>query len=163
MLRRRAAAAADDVDEAARREILQQRGGFGGLLVVLAEGVGQAGVRVAADVALGDARELRQVRAHVARAERAVDADAERLRVPDRDVERVERLARQRAAAAVGDRDRDHQRQPDALLLEHVLDRDDRRLGVERVEDGLEQEHVGAAVDEAAHLLLVTRRAARRT
>ena len=40
-------------------------------------------------------------------------------------------------------------------LLEHVLDRDDARLGVERVEDRLEQEQVDAAVDQAAHLLLV--------
>ena len=77
------------------------------------------------------------------------------LRVANRDVEGVERLARQRAAAPVGDRHRDHQRQPDALLLEHVLDRDDRRLGVQRVEDRLEQQQVDAAVDQAAHLLLV--------
>ena len=60
---------------------------------------------------VGQARQLGEVRPHVARAERAVDADAPRPRVLDRDVERVERLARQRAAAAVGDRDRDHQRQ----------------------------------------------------
>jgi hypothetical protein len=74
------------------------------------------------------ARELRQVRAHVARAERAVDADAERLRVLDRDVEGVERLARQRAAAAVGDRDRDHQRQAHARAPRTLLDRDDAAL-----------------------------------
>ena len=51
----------------------------------------------------------------------------------------------------------------DALLLEHVLDRDDAGLGVQRVEDRLEQQQVDAAVDQAAHLLLDTRRAARRT
>ena len=78
VIRRRAAAAADDVDEAAGGEVAQQRAGLVGLLVVLAERVRQAGVRVAADVALGDPRELGEVRPHVARAERAVDADAER-------------------------------------------------------------------------------------
>ena len=83
----------------------------------------------------------------------------ERPRVADRGVERVERLARQRAAAAIGDRDRDHQRQADAALLEHVLDRDDAGLGVERVEDRLEEDDVGAAVDQAAHLFLVGRAA----
>ena len=31
----------------------------------------------------------------------------------------------------------------------------DRRLGVERVEDGLDQQHVDAAVDQAAHLFSV--------
>ena len=34
--------------------------------------------------------------------------------------------------------------------LEHVLDREDRGLGVQGVEDGLDQEQVGAAVDQAA-------------
>ena len=78
VIRRRAAAAADDVDEAAGGEVLHQLAGLGRQLVVLAEGVRQAGVRVAGDVALGDPREVGEVRAHVARAERAVDADAER-------------------------------------------------------------------------------------
>src|SRR5215211_8318427 len=103
----RSTTAADDVDEAAGREVLNELAGFRRKLVVLAEGVGQTCVRVAGDVALGDAREIGQVRAHVARAERAIDADAERARVAHRGVERFERLARQRAAALVGDRERD--------------------------------------------------------
>ena len=83
--------------------------------------------------------------------------DAERPRVLDRDVERVERLARQRAAAAIGDGHRDHQRQPDTALLERVFDADDGRLGVERVEDGFEQQDVRAAVDQAERLFGVGR------
>ena len=108
---RGAAAAADDVDEAALGELLDQRRCLRRLLVVLAERIRQAGVRVAADVALDRARQLREVRAHLARAERAVEADAERLGVFDRQVERVEGLARERAAAAIGERGRDHHRQ----------------------------------------------------
>ena len=81
-------------------------------------------------------REIGEVRTHVAGAERAVDADAERLGVADGNVERLERLPRQRAAALVGDRERDHQRQADLLLEEDVLDRHQRRLRVQRVEDG---------------------------
>ena len=61
------------------------------------------------------------------------------------------------APAAVGDGHRDHQGQADARLLGHVLDRDDRRLGVEAVDDRLHQQQVGAAVDQAAHLLGVRR------
>ena len=80
----------------------------------------------------------------------------------DRDAERVERLARQRAAAAVGDRHRDHHRQAHAALGEHLLDGDERGLGVQRVEDGLDQQQVGAAVDQAAHLLVVRVAHARR-
>ena len=40
-------------------------------------------------------------------------------------------------------------------LGEDLLDREDRRLGVERVEDRLDQDDVGAAVDQAAQLLAV--------
>ena len=41
------------------------------------------------------------------------------------------------------------------VLLEERLEREDRRLGVERVEDRLDEQHVGAAVDQAAGLLEV--------
>ena len=40
-------------------------------------------------------------------------------------------------------------------LLEHLLDRDDAGLRVERVDDRLEQEQIAAAVDQAADLLAV--------
>src|SRR5439155_7210761 len=153
MVRGRAAAAADDVHEAAGGELVEVPAGLIRLLVVLTEGVWQAGIRVAAHVTPGDARELREVRAHVARAEGAVEADAERPRVRHRDPEGVNRLPRQRPAAAVGDRRRDHERQPHALFLEDLFDRDDARLGVQRVDDRLEQEQVAPAVDEAACLL----------
>src|SRR5439155_11389257 len=76
MVRGRAAAAADDVHEAAGGELVEVPAGLVRLLVVLTEGVWQAGIRVAAHVTPGDARELREVRAHVARAEGAVEADA---------------------------------------------------------------------------------------
>ena len=41
--------------------------------------------------------------------------------------------------------------------LERLLDADERRLGVERVEDRLEQQEVGAAVDQPERLLGVGR------
>src|SRR5207247_3931441 len=91
MLRRRAAAAADDVHEATGGELVEVPAGLVRLLVVLAEGVGQAGIRIAAHVTPGDARELREVRAHVARAEGAVEAGAERPRVRHPDPEGVTR------------------------------------------------------------------------
>ena len=34
-----------------------------------------------------------------------------------------------------------------------LLGREDRRLGVQRIEDRLDQDDIGAAIDEAAHLL----------
>ncbi len=150
-----AAAAADDADESRFGEIAQQRRGLVGQLVVLSERVREARVRVAGDVALRDARQLREIRPHLARAEGAVQPDAERARVPDRDVERVERLARQRAPAAIGDRHRDHQRKLHALLLERLEHRSDGRLRVQRVEDRLDEHEIDAAVDQSPRLRLI--------
>ena len=42
-----------------------------------------------------------------------------------------------------------------ALLGEDLLAGEDRRLGVQRVEDRLDQDDVGAAVDQAAQLLAI--------
>ena len=133
---------------------LIERRGLRRLFVVLAERVRQPGVGVAAHIALDRARQVGEVRTHFARAERAVEADAERLRVLDRQVERIERLARERAAAAIGQRRRHHQRQAHAFLFEHLVDRDERRLGVQRVDLRFDQQQIRAAVDQPARLVL---------
>ena len=73
----------------------------------------------------------------------------------DRVPESGRRLAGERASRTVGDRSRDHQRQADSALGEDLLAGEDRRLGVQRVEDRLDQNEVGAAVDQAADLLAV--------
>ena len=62
--------------------------------------------------------------------------------------ERLRRLARDAAAAGVGDGAGNHQRQPQAVALEIFLDRENRRLAVEGVEYGFDQEHIGAALDQ---------------
>ena len=94
VLGRRPAAAADDVDEAFARERAEQLGGLVRLLVVAAERVRQPCVRVRARVRAGEPRELGDVRPHLLRAERAVDADDQRLRLLDRVPERLDGLAR---------------------------------------------------------------------
>ena len=48
-------------------------------------------------------------------------------------------------------------RQPLARALEERVDREQRGLGVQRVEDGLDQEQVGAAFDQARDRLAVGR------
>ncbi len=149
VLGRRPAAAADAVDEAALGELAQQRGGLGRRLLVVAERVRQPGVRIAPHGHRGHACELREPGAHLGSAERAVDRDGQRLRVLDRGPERLHRLPRERAPAAIDDGQRDHDRH----VRRDVLGGHDRRLRVERVEDGLDQEEVDAALGEAAHLL----------
>ena len=124
---------------------------------------GRPGVRIAADVAVGDPRQLGEVRPHVARAERAVDADAERPGVRDRHPEGVDRLARQRAAAAIGDRDRDHHRQPARLRSSNTSSiATIAGLGVERVEDRLEQQQIALRRRSGRAPAPCTPRAARR-
>ena len=90
------------------------------------------------------------VLAELLRPERAVEADDQRLGVAD---------AVQNASTVWPDSVRPEasvmvpemiDRQPEAQLLEQPLDREDRGLGVERVEDRLDEQQVGAAGDQAA-------------
>ena len=154
---RGAAAAAHDVEEAGVAELRHDRGGLLGGLVVLAEGVGQAGVGVAGHERVGDARQLGQVGPHLLGAERAVEAHGDRAGVPHGVPERLGHLPRQGAAGGVGDGAGDDHRPAAVALLEERLDREDRRLGVEGVEDRLDDQQVGAAVDEAVGRLEVRR------
>ncbi len=155
--RRGAAAAADQVHVAGLGELADDRGGLLGRLVVLAERVGQPGVGVAGDERVGDPRHLGDVGAHLLGAERAVEADRDRVDVPDRVPERLRHLAGQGAAGGVGDGAGDDDRPASAVLLEDRLDREDRGLGVEGVEDRLDEEQVRAAVEQAAGRLGVRR------
>ena len=83
-------------------------------LVVLAEFVGQAGIGIGADQRVGDAADVGDMRAQVFGAERAVEADGDRLGVAHRIPERFRQLARQQAAGFVGDGAGDHHRHVDA-------------------------------------------------
>ena len=151
MLGARAAASARGVEEAGLGELFQQPARGRRLLVVAAEGVGEASVRVADDVDGGDPRHRLHVRAHLGRAQRAVDAGGEGLRMLDRGPERLDRLPGKVAAASVDDRDRDEQRN----LGRDFLHRGDGGLAVQRVEDGLNEEDVDAAFLQRAGCLRV--------
>jgi hypothetical protein len=85
-----------------------------------------------------------------AAAERAVESHGKRLHVAHRIPERLGRLPGQRAARRVGDGPRHDQRQPLARALEVRLDGEQRRLGVQRVEDGLDEQDVRPALAQPA-------------
>jgi hypothetical protein len=70
-------------------------------------------------------------------------------------IERRRRLARQKPAGTVGDGAGNHDRHVDLALVASLDDGVDRRLGVKRVEDGFDQQHIGAAVEQALDLLAV--------
>ncbi len=124
--------------------------------VVEAEFVGQAGVGIGADERVGGFGDLGEMFAHRRRAESAIEPDRERPRVTHRMPERGRRLARQRAAGKVGDRAGDHQRQALAARGERLLAGEDRRFRVQGVEDRLDQQEVGPAVDQSGDLFGVS-------
>ena len=150
VFRRGAAAAADAVDEALLGKRPQQPCGLVRCLVVAAERVRQPRVRVAEHRYGGDPGQVGEERPHLGGAEGAVDPDGERVGVLDGDPEGIDGLAGERASAAVDDRDGDDQRDLLAPLVLHVLDGGDRGLRVQRVEDRLDEQQVGAAVEQSA-------------
>ena len=152
---RGAAAAADQVDQARLGPLAQLRGGLLRRLVVAAELIGEPRVGIGADPRLGDPREIRQVRAHVGRPEGAVEPDAEGRGVGEGEPERLHGLAVEHAAGAVGDRARYEDRQPGAGGLEHLVQRDQSGLGVERIEDRLQQDEVDPALYQGLRRLAV--------
>mmetsp|Transcript_24963 Transcript_24963/g.58171 ORF Transcript_24963/g.58171 Transcript_24963/m.58171 type:complete len:753 (-) Transcript_24963:165-2423(-) len=158
VLRRGAAAAAERVDEVVLEEELDRLGERLGRLVVAAHRVGQASIRVRVDEALGNPGERLHEREHLVSAERAIEADADGLRVLHRDVESLRRLPGEGPARHVHDRPRDHHWQPRAArLLVVLVDGEERRFRIERVENGLDEHNVASAVDHPLDLRLVRR------
>ena len=153
--RRRAAAAADEIEMSRVRELAEHLGGVLGRFVVFTEGIGQAGVRIHTHVRIGEARQLFDVGPQLFDAERAVQADRDGARVAHRRPERLHRLARERAPRSIGDRAGDDDGQIDALFVERVAHRVDRRFRVQRVEDGFDEDGIRAAIDEAARGIAV--------
>ncbi len=151
VLGRRSAAAADQVHEAVLRERAQVAARIGRLLVVQAERIREPSIRMTGHVRRGHAREALEERPHLGGAERAVHPDDERLRLLDRDPERIGRLTGEVAAALVDG----GEREPERKLRRRGSSCHDRSLCVQRVEDGLDQQEVDTAVAERAHLLLV--------
>ena len=119
-------------------------------LLVFAERVRQTRVRIGAYMGVGDARELLDIRTQLFAAERAVEAHSRRTHVTHGVPECLGRLAGQCASGCVGDRSRHDDRQIDPELIERLADGEQRRLGIQRIEYRLDQEHVHAALDERA-------------
>ena len=146
--RRRPAAAAGHVEQAMLGPFADRLGHLLRRLVVATQLVRQAGVRVGRDRPVGDPRQDVEMLPQLLGAEGTIQPDDQRVGMADAVPEGLDGLAGQRSARRVDDGPRDDQRQPLADLVEERLDRGDRRLRVERVEDRLDQEDVGAALDQ---------------
>ena len=75
--------------------------------------------------------------------------------VPDAVPEGLDRLARERAAGRIDDRPGDDERQALADLIEQGLDGEDGGLGIERIEDRLDEQDVRTALDEPGRRLTI--------
>src|SRR5712671_7792348 len=73
----------------------------------------------------------------------------------NRIIEGLGRLPRQGAAGSVCDRSRNYHRQALPARLEGALDRDKRRLGVQRIEYSLDEQQIDAAIDKPVERLAV--------
>ena len=155
MVGRGAAAAADDVDEAGACELADQAGHEFRALVILAEFVGQAGVRIGTHQRIRDAANVSNVGAQVLGAERAVEADGGGPGVFYRIPERFRQLPGQQAAGFISDGARDHHGYVDVTLFADFGDGVEGGLGVQRVEDGFDQQQIGAAVQKAVDLFAI--------
>ena len=158
---RRAAAAADDRDAVALDELAEAVGQRLGLLgedrLAVRALERQAGVRDAVD---RDARVLAEEAdrvAHVLGAGRAVEADDVDLQRLERRQHGVDVGAEQHLAAVRQQRDRALDRHAAAGGRERLARAEDRGLDLEDVLRGLDDQQVGAALDEAARLLLEDR------
>jgi hypothetical protein len=152
-----AAAAAGDVEQAAVGELAHEARHVGGFQVEAGfrERIGQAGVGVGGNKDVGLRAQFLEEGAHEVGADGAVEADGEGLVRADGIPERPDGLRRDHRLAAAADGGRDHEREADIVLGENLLDGDERGLGVEGVEDGLDQQQVHAAGEERAHLAAV--------
>ena len=126
-----------------------------GQFVIFAKLVGQAGVRIDHHQRVGEVGEHADMRAKLRRAERAVEPHCQRLRMTHRIPESLDRVARQVATRQVGERHRDHQRQLAPDLRLRLDRRGDPRLGIQCVEDRLDQDEIGSALGERDYLFAI--------
>ena len=151
VLRGGAAAASHDVQQTTLQVVADHLGKHLRGLVITARDIRQSGIRVGRDAAGGNGSQPLQVGQQVAGSEGAIQADREQRCVGERGAEGLDGLPRKGATALVGQRARDHHRQATTCLLDSI----EGRFGIERVEDGLDQDDVGTALHQPLDLLLI--------
>ena len=146
----RSAAAADDVQKVRFGELPENGAHDFRSLRIVSEFIGQSRVRVCADKKGSLCGKFRDVRAHFGGAERTVEPDGKKIgRVRNGNQEGFDILPREHSSAGVADRSRDHDGHAHAAFPERRFNPVNRRLAVQRVENGFNEKDVRAAVDQA--------------
>mmetsp|Transcript_27462 Transcript_27462/g.56288 ORF Transcript_27462/g.56288 Transcript_27462/m.56288 type:complete len:1189 (+) Transcript_27462:341-3907(+) len=157
VVRRRPAASANHVHQTVSRPRAELRPHLSRCQVVASHGVRETRVGVGVGVAGRAVGEALHEGSHLVGAEGAVESDAEGVGMADGDPESLRRLSRERAPRHVDDGAGNDDRHLDVVLLKKLVNGKERGLGVERVEDRLDKQHVAASLDESNRLLLVRR------
>ena len=151
-----ATAATSDVDEAVLCHLAYMTRRIAGQLVVLAHLVGQAGIGMQRQIYRDALGQQLDKGSKVCHAKRTVQSKAQQVGVvAHTDEEGLQRLTCQGASAAVVDGGRHHHRYLAARLLVQLLNGIECCLGVQGVEAGLHQQHVGPTVHESLGLFVI--------
>ena len=155
--RRVAAAAAHDVHEAAAREILRVASHVRRQQIEArgCQRVRHARIRIRGDEAIRLRGEFFEEGAHLVRAERAIQTDGQRLHMPHGIQIRLRDLPGDHRLATRPDGGTDLHRQLDFIFFKHLADRYERRLRIQRIENGLHEQRIDATGDQGAHLMLI--------
>ena len=151
MVGRRAAATAHDVHAAGLGSLPDGIGHLPGKFLVLAHGVGQAGVGVADYGEVADMGEVFNQRHQTFCTQRTVEAEGQEGIMPDGGQEGFDRLAGQGPSGTVAGRNGDDSREAGTYLRERVQ----RCFRIEGIETGLDEDQIGAAFDESGYLFAV--------
>ena len=104
MLRRGAATTAENIDQPGFGKFTDNHRHFIGQLIIFAKLIGQTGIRINADIGIGNAGDFRHIGTHFVSPERAIQANGKGLGVAQRVPKRFRRLPRQRAPGFIGNR-----------------------------------------------------------
>ena len=149
MRRSRAAASADNIQQVRFRKLFEDASHHLRSLCITPELVGQSRIGMRADHERCLCRKFRDMGTHFGCAERTVEADGQQIgRMRNRNQKRLDVLPREHAPAGVADCPGDHDRHTEPAFLKRGLDSIDRRLAVQRIEYGFDQQNVRPAVDQ---------------
>ncbi len=149
---RRTAASARDIELSGVGERTDHRRHLFGRLRVFTLDVGQSGVGVRTDEERRLRRHFRDMRTELLRAERAVEPDGEEVPgVGNGDQKGFGALPGEQASAGVAERGGDHDRDVASAGRHRLLGGEERRLAVQRVEYGFDQDDVRAGVEHRLH------------
>ena len=145
----------DDINQSFVNVFLHLGGHHFGSLVVLSQTVRKSGIWVGTDVIRSTRSQLTQERFQLLGSERTVQTYGENRCMLNRCQECFQRLTGQGTATGIGNSNGQHQRYFSTSLLHSFARRIDSRLGIQRIENGFNQNSIHPTFEQSIHLLLI--------